>query len=100
MTTVVGATPLPEHPVEQFVLGALEFGDLVLQLTAVAAHGISVSLGLALVLTGEGRLRHQRAQPGVVGDVVEDRQLLVGDRQIVAQLAETGGDLAQPSFEE
>ena len=100
MTTRVGATPLPEHPVEQFVLGALELGDLGQHLAAVPPHGVGVTLGLTHVLAGERRLRHKRTQAGVVSDVVEHRQLLVGDGQIPAQLAEAGGDLAQPSFEQ
>ena len=100
MTTRVDPTPLPEHPVEQVVLGALQIGNLGQHLAAVTSHGVGVALGLTLVLPGERGLRHQRTQPGIVGDVVEHRQLLIGHGEILPKLGETGGDLAQPTFEE
>ena len=67
---------------------------------AVPVHRVGVALGLAVLPLGERRLRHQRAQPGVVGLVGEVRELLVGDRELATELHEPFGHIGQPLFEQ
>ena len=57
---------------------------------AVAAHGVGVLLGLAVLLLGERRLGDEGPEPGVVGLVGEVRELLVGHPQLLAELARAG----------
>ena len=55
------------------------------------AHGVGVALGLAVLVLGQRRLGHQGPQAGVVGLLGEVAQLLVGDGQLLAELAEPVG---------
>lgn len=94
------STCFGDEAVEQFVLGRLEFLDRAQQLGAVAGHGVGVTLGLAVLVLGEGRLGNQGAQAGVVGLRSQLRKLLVDDRELVAQGAETITHVGQTALDE
>lgn len=81
-------------------MGLFELGDVVEDLGAVAAHGIGMPLGFLVLPLGQGRLGDKRAQAGVVGGLGEVGQLVLGDRQLLAQLAKAGGDLRQAALDE
>ena len=78
----------------------LEAGDVLEQVSAVPLHGIGVALGIVVLAVGQGGLRDQRAQPGVVGRLGEVGQLLIGHGEVVPQLAEPAGDLCEAAFDE
>ena len=75
----------------------LELGEHV---GAVAAHGVGVLLGLAVLLLGQWRLGHQRPDAGVVGLVGEVRELLVGHPQLLAELPQAVGHLGEATLEQ
>jgi 4-alpha-glucanotransferase len=66
----------------------------------VACHGIGVTLGLRVLLAGEGGLRHERAQPGIVGGIGQRRELLVGDGELLPQEAHALGDLEEAPLDQ
>ena len=66
----------------------------------MATHRVGVTLGLLVLLGREGRLGDEGPQPGVVGRLGEVGQLVVGHRQLFAQLAKTGGNLRQAALDE
>ena len=49
---------------------------------------------------GERRLGHERPQAGVLGFVVEERELLVGDRELGAQPLEPIAHVDQAALEQ
>lgn len=63
----------------------VERGDLHLQPIAVLSQPVGVTAGLAMLLLGQWRLRHERAQASVVGLVGELDELLLGDPEVVAR---------------
>ena len=65
----------------------------------MAGHGVGVTSRLAVLALGEGGLRHERTDAGVVGLTGELCELLVDDRQFGAQVAQAGRHLAQPAFD-
>ena len=62
-----------------------ELGDRAPQRVALAGLRVGVAPHLAGLGVGERRLRDERPQPGVLGLVLEERALLVGDRELRAQ---------------
>ncbi len=50
----------------------------------MAGHGVGVALGLVMLLTGDGRLRHEGTQAGVFGHLAEAGQLLVHHSELLA----------------
>ena len=89
-----------DEPVEQLVLGPLEPLDLGQHRGAVAAHGLGVAGGLAVLVLGQRGLRHQRPQAGLVGLVGQVGQLLVGHLELAAGLAHALGGLGQAPLEQ
>jgi hypothetical protein len=65
----------------------------------VTLHGVGVALGLAVLAPGEGRLRHERPEARVVGLVGEVVELLVGDAELLAQLALALGVVGESALE-
>ena len=57
----------------------------------MAAHGVGVALGLAVVVVGERGLGHEGAQARVVGGIGEVGELLGTDRQLAPQLPQPLG---------
>ena len=55
---------------------------------AVAGQRVGVAAGLAGLGVGERRLGDERAQAGVVGLVLEEHELLLGDRELGAEALE------------
>ncbi len=70
------------------------------QRVALAALGVGVTAGLVRLGVGERRLRHERAQPGVLGLGVEERALLVGDAELGAQPLEPIAHVDQTALEQ
>src|SRR4051794_27122875 len=74
---------LGHQAVEQLVLGLLEPADLVDHPGPVALHRLSMALRVLVLPVGQGRLRHERPQAGVVGGLGEVAELLVGDGELL-----------------
>jgi hypothetical protein len=91
---------LGREPVEQLVLRLLESADLVEDLGTVPLHRIGVALGVLVLPLGQRRLRHQRAEPGVVRGLGQVGELLVRHRQLVAELLEARADLGEATLDE
>lgn len=91
---------LGQQPVEQLVLRLLEAGDAREQVSAMALHGVGVALRVVVLAVGQRGLRHEGAQPCVVGGLGEVRELLVGHGEVVAQLPEARGDLRETALDE
>src|SRR3954470_15032058 len=94
-----GSASLGEEAVEELVLRLLQLLDRGQQAITVASHGIGVLLGLEVLVLGERRLGHERAQPGLFGGFGEESELLVGDAQLGPRLLQPLRDLAQPPLE-
>lgn len=98
--SVGSAFELGGQPVEQLVLVLLETLDTRLHFAPVAQHGIRVALGLPVLALGQWGLGHEGPQTGVVGLFGELPKLLVGDDQLLAELAQPVGELRQATFDE
>ena len=88
------------HAVEERVLLALELATARrsasrCRLCASAWRRTSSGLGV-----GDRRLRHERAQPGVFGLGLEERALLVGDRELGAQPLEAVAHVDEAALEQ
>jgi hypothetical protein len=92
-------TRLCHESVEQLVLRAFEFGDLFEHTGPMTTHGFGVAFGLAVIFAGERGFRDQGAEPGVVGCIGEVGQLLVGDSELLPQLAQPVGYLTKPPLD-
>ena len=87
------------EPVEQIVLGPLELVDLGRpRESRWRRHRVGVPLGLAVLLLGQRRLRHERPQAGLVGLLGELRELLVGDPQLLTELAQARGEVLEAAL--
>jgi hypothetical protein len=95
-----GSLGLGQQPVEQLVLRELELGDLLDDLGSMPGHGLGVALGVVVLPVGERGLRHERAEPGVVGRIGEVAQLLLGDGQLLTEVAEPSTHLRQAALHE
>ena len=95
-----GGVELVRHAIEQRILLALELVDRTAQRIALAGLGIGVAAHLVRLGLGERSLRHERAQPGVVGLGLEERALLVGDRELGAQTLEPIAHVDEPALEQ
>ncbi len=63
-------------------------------------HRIGVALGVVVLPVGEWRLRHERSQPGVVGRLGQEAELLVRHRQLLAELLQARADVGEASFDQ
>lgn len=59
-----------------------------------------MTLGVVVLSIGHRRLGHQGAQPGVVGCLSQVAELLIGERQLLAEPLEALTDLRQAAFDE
>ena len=91
---------LGRHLVEQLVLFALERRDLEDQGIAVASHGVGLAPGVAGLDIPQRGLGHDRAHPGVVGFLLEERHLLAGDLELGAQALQPITDVDEASLDE
>src|SRR3546814_68809 len=98
--TGIGLLALGEQPVEEVVLGLLEAGYRLDELGAVPLHRVGVALGVMVLPVGQRRLGDERAQAGVVRHLGEVLELLVGDSQLLAELAQARGHLCEASLHE
>ena len=64
----------------------------------MAGLGVGVAAGVARLDVGERRLRHERAQPGVLGLLLEERELLLGDRELGADPLEAVADVDEAAL--
>jgi hypothetical protein len=71
--------------IQQLVLPGLQLCDLVLNLIPVALHRPGMAFGLLELLICERGLRDEGAQPGLVGNVREVSELVLGDCEVGAQ---------------
>src|SRR5262245_47405854 len=83
--------------VEQLVLLALELGDRVDHVLAVARHGVGVLARVVRLVRRTRGLRDQSADRGVVGVVPEHGELLVDLGELGAQRLEPRRVLREPS---
>ena len=81
------------------VLLALELRDRAAQRVAVRGQGVGVPPGVSGLGLGERRLRDQGPQPGVLGLLLEERELLLGDRELGAQALEPVADVDEAPLE-
>ena len=88
------------HAVEQVVLLLLELADRSAERVALPALRVGVAAHLVRLGVGERRLRHERPEPGVLGFGVEERALLVGDREFGAQPLEPIAHVDQAALEQ
>jgi hypothetical protein len=80
---------LGRHAVEEGVLLALELDDRLGDRIPVAGEGVGVPARIARLDVDERRLRDEGAQTGVLGFVLEERELLLSDRQFGTKALET-----------
>ena len=66
----------------------------------VAGLGIGVPAGVAGLDVGERRLRHQRPQPHVLRFLLEEAELLLGDRELGADALQPFADVDEAALEE
>lgn len=66
----------------------------------MALHRLGVALRVVVLTVGEWRLGDERPEAGVVSGVRKVGQLLVGHRQVLAQLLEARGHLSEAPFDE
>ena len=59
-----------------------------------------MTLRVAELAVGQGRLRHQRSQAGVVGLIGELDELLADDTQFLPERAQAPGNIAETSFDQ
>lgn len=81
-------------------MGALELAELLEQVGVVAAHGVRVALGLAVLLLGQRGLRHERPQTGFVGLLGEVGELLLGDGDVALDRLAAVGHVSQTPFDQ
>ena len=74
--------------------------DRPAQRVALAALGVGVAARLVRLGVGERRLGHERPQAGVLGFGLEERALLVGDRELGAQPLEPVAHVDQAALEQ
>lgn len=91
---------LDYETVKQLILRLAKFGDGEHQGLATSPHGIGVALRLLVFLVGQRRLRNQGSQPGVLGGVDENCQLLVDDRQIFTGALQPLGHLGEAALDQ
>ena len=89
-----------DQAVEQLVLGGFELAHLGGQRVAVSAHGVGVTLGLMVILLGEGRLRDEGPQAGFVGVVGEVGELFLGHRKLDANGLQALRCVSQTPFDQ
>ena len=86
--------------VEERVLLLLELADRRPQRLGVARLGVGVAAGVAGLDVGERGLRHERPQPYVLGFLLEEAQLLVGDRELGPDPLQALADVDEAPLEE
>ena len=91
---------LGRHAVEERILLALELHDRAGQRIPVASERVGMATGVAGLDVAEWCLRHEGAQAGIVGLVLEERDLFLGDRQLRAQALETFAHVDEPPLED
>ena len=74
--------------------------DRAPQRVALAGLRVGVAAHLAGLGVGDRRLRHERAQPGVLGLGLEERALLVGDGELGAQPLEAVAHVDEAALEQ
>ena len=79
---------LGRHPVEQGILLPDQGLDGAAENLALATQGVGVAPRFTGLHVGEGCLGDERAQARLLGSLLEERQLLVGDRELGPQLLE------------
>ena len=85
--------------VEELVLRPFEPCDLFEDVRLVAAHGLGVTFGLAVILSRQRCLGHQGPEVGVARSIGKLCQLLVGHVELFAELTQPTSDLTQPSLD-
>ena len=85
--------------VEQFVLLSLEPTDISDDLATVPIHRLGVTGRGSMLALGEWRLRHQGPEASLVGLIGEMGELLLGDGQLVAQIAQLRSDVDESPLE-
>ena len=101
--TVLACLPwsagLCHEPLEQLVLRPLQLFDRSRDCGPAASHGVGVALRLVMLAVCKGRLGDECPDAGVVGLVVELRELLIGDGELGSQLLEPLAHLREFSLD-
>ena len=66
----------------------------------MTGQGVGVAAGVARLDVGERRLGHQRPEADVLGLLLEERELLVGDRELGADALEPFAHVDEASLED
>lgn len=90
-----GAAP---HRVEQLVLAPFELGDAIEQVLAVALHRRGVAVGVTRLRRIVEAVRHQGPRRQIIGFGADLIELLVGDREVLAEGDQPFSHPAQPSL--
>jgi hypothetical protein len=88
------------HAVEKGILLAFELGDRTDEHVTLPAERIGVAAAFAGFGVGERRFRDQRAEPGTVGFLFHEHELLLGHCEISAQATETVADVDEPPLQQ
>ena len=91
---------LGRHTVEQRILLALELGDRPGERVPVMRESVRMAAGVVSLDVAERCLRDEGAQASFVGLVLEERDLLVGDRELGPQTLEPLAHVDEPSLED
>src|SRR4051812_40096544 len=86
--------------VEEGVLLRLELAHGAAQRLRLTGLRIGVTAGVARLDVGEGRLRHQRTEADVLRLLLQEAELLLGDRELGADALETLADVDQSTLQE
>jgi drug/metabolite transporter (DMT)-like permease len=95
----VGGSGQRHEPVEQLVLGGLEAGQGLEHLLTVALHRIGMALSVVVLPVRHRGLGHERSQAGLVGELGQVRELLIGDVQLLAEPPQPIGHLTEASLD-
>jgi hypothetical protein len=86
--------------IQEIILGPLKFGDGFRNGRPAAGHGIGVALRFAVLVVGEGRLRHEGPETSVGRGVGQGGQLLVDHRQLLTGALKPAVHVGEAPFDQ
>ncbi len=91
---------LGDELTEELVLAPFEIPDQGEEPAPGAQGGVGVALGAGVFVAGQGGLGDEGTDPGVVGVVGEDEELLVEDGELLAGPDQPVVDVAERPFDQ
>ena len=89
-----------DEAIQQVVLVGFEPGDGRHHVVAMPGHRVGVPLRFAVLVIGERCLGYERPQVGFVGLPVQVRELLVDDRELLAELLQPPAELGEAALDQ